>query len=111
MDLLRKFTSRKFLLALTAVVLSVYLAATGVITWDQAMGTIKIAVAFYLATEGGVDIMAVFKDLLGELWQKKLQATIEERVKKLLTDFFTDQPAPSSPPASPSPATPTAPAG
>ena len=104
--LVAKFTSRKFLLSLAVVIMAVVLAAMGVITWDQAMGTIQIAVAFYVGAEAGIDLMGVFKDLLGALWQKKLQAAVESKVKELLTDFLSDKPAASPPaPASPAPST------
>ncbi len=104
--LVAKFTSRKFLLSLAAVILAVVLAGMGVITWEQALAAIQLAVAFYVGAEAGIDLMGVFKDLLGALWQKKLQAAVESRVKELLADFLSEKPAASSAaPASPAPPT------
>lgn len=58
---MERFTSRKFLLALAAVVFAVTGVLTGHLSYDQAADIIRNAVAAYLIAEGAVDVAGVIR--------------------------------------------------
>jgi len=54
---MQAFLSRKFLLAVAAVVFAVLGALTGHLSYDQAADVVKLAVAAYLGAEGAADVV------------------------------------------------------
>lgn len=74
-DLLVRLTSRKFLLALAAIIGNIAFAISGQLTFDQAFENVKLIVLAYIAAEGTADTIERFQ-------QGKVQ--VEKQVTKQL---------------------------
>ncbi|HEC65359.1 hypothetical protein LCGC14_1296030 [marine sediment metagenome] len=60
--MIRRFTSRKFLIALGGILTAIGAGLTGVVQWYEALSTIMFIVLGYLGVQGMVDYKAVGRE-------------------------------------------------